>query len=153
MKLHPLNAAAILLGWLLLLVAAATLWPLLILSLLLALAVSLFLRHLLRLSKGRPKRSTNQPQPEADTMAQDTKTWKITIQAVLTAREDLTAHDLHDSLFVGCDKQIQNLTLEEVEVVRQFDPSETPQTTTLAEDMDKLMALVRMGEKIEKGEA
>ena len=54
---------------------------------------------------------------------------------------------------MGCDKQIQNLTLEEVEVVRQFDPSETPQTTTLAEDMDKLMALVRMGEKIEKGEA
>ena len=65
----------------------------------------------------------------------------------------MTADHLHDSLFVGCDKQIQNLKLEEVEVVRQFDPNETPQTTTLAEDMDQLMALVRMGEKIGKGEA
>ena len=63
MKLHPLVKAATLLGWLFMLIALAALWPLLILSLLLALAVSLFLRHLLRLSKGRPKRSTNQQQP------------------------------------------------------------------------------------------
>ena len=152
MTLHPLVKAATLLGWLFMLIALAALWPLLILSLLLALAVSLFLRHLLRLSKGRPKRSTNQQQPEAN-MATDPKTWKITIQATLTARDDVTADHLHDSLFVGCDKQIQNLKLEEVEVVRQFDPNETPQTTTLAEDMDQLMALVRMGEKIGKGEA
>tara|TARA_R100001163_G_C5037158_1_gene176095 strand:- start:632 stop:1093 length:462 start_codon:yes stop_codon:yes gene_type:complete len=152
-RLHPLNAAALLLAWLLLLIGMVTLWPLLALSLILALAVSLFLRHLLRLSKGRPKRSTNQPQPEAETMAQDLNTWKITIQAVLTAREDLTAHDLHDSLFVGCDKQIQNLALEDVEVVRQFDRTETPQTTTLADEMDQLIAMVRIGEKIEKGEA
>ena len=152
MTLHPLVKAATLLGWLFMLIALAALWPLPILSLLLALAVSLFLHHLLRLSKGRPKRSANQQQPEAD-MAQDTKTWKITIQATLTARDDVTADHLHDSLFVGCDKQIQNLKLEEVEVVRQFDPNETPQTTTLSEDMDQLMALVRMGEKIGKGEA
>ena len=103
--------AVIIAGWIVMGLAAATIWPFVALCSILAGVSLFFVSHLLGLARGRPGTTNRRP-----IMATTRKTWRVTSTAIVTTHEGEGAADLHN----GIEMLYQGgpIPIEDLEIVR-----------------------------------